>query len=150
MFRLIFHVCVAFRFGVGNHSSLDQTVLHLLQFIGTSTGVFIVHVSHAFKRGKLQSVRVSEWSSSRSKCSIVSDLNVFDVTIQDSDVMAGSAELFVERSEGCKHLVVADNFHGEAVRMVRIRKKCTRKRSEDNLIVHGLPLAFIGRLSVQA
>ena len=109
--KSIFHVCVAFRLGVWNHSSLDQAILHLLQFISTSTSILVIHVSHAFKGGKLQSVRVSEGSSSGSKCSIVSNLNVFDMTIQDSDVMAGSAKLLVEHSEWCKHLIVADDFH---------------------------------------
>ena len=99
-------VTVSLWITVRDESFLDQDFLHLLKFISSATGILIVHVSHSLKGCQLESVSIAKWAMTRGKCSIISDLEVFNLTIQHSDMMTSSSELLVELSEFSQHLFI--------------------------------------------
>lgn len=107
----VLHFILTFGVTSRNHSSLDQTILHLLQLIGASAGIFVIHVSHALIGGQLETMSVSKGPAPRGKGTIVPDLNIFNLAIEHSNMMAGLSKLLVEHLERCKHLFITDDFH---------------------------------------
>ena len=77
---------------VGYESSLDQRVLHFLQFISPTTGILVEHVARSLVGGQLESVTVSEGTLTRRECSVIANLDFFNTSVQDADVVTRPAE----------------------------------------------------------
>lgn len=58
---------------------------------------------------------VPKGSSPRGESTIVPDLDVFNLTIEHSNMMARFSELFVEHLERCEHLFITGDFHVERI-----------------------------------